>query len=668
MAQRFFADLKPSDKIILPGSNTVTTPFVPRPPVINLTTPAAPSSATVIPPQNVPLVPPTPQEVKAIQPTPSMSNAAIPPVNTSTPPPLPPPSPPPRKRRRGRNFFLFLLMTLGLGYAGGIYYSLVSDNFHDFFTEYVPYGEEAVLYFEEREYKRRYPARDGLSKLYPQKTGEPKTTIKSASGISARIAQDASTSDSSAKGRHTSSLEDLSTTKMKSPEPAAPRIIDTAKDGQTLVSTSDTKKVAPDSVPKVAKSTPNPPQPDAAKPQPVPATDSKVVPESKTVPESQSAPAAVPPPADPVVPIAPIDVLYVVNAADPVVQEITKILNDVIAVVNADKASNKYATTMTKAKEDVTKLAKDIALLRESEAKATEEKIRASEVQFDNGAKELVRRIEQEMKEQEMHWREEYEAEREKLSKSYQDKLKAEAEVAQKIAEQRLRNTLLEQDIKLKGDFATAVQERVETERSGRLSKIGELSKAVSELEDLTSQWNEVVDTNLRTQHLVVAVDAVKSAIESADRPTPFLHELAALKELANEDAVVDAAVASINPIAYQLGLPTSAQLIDRFRRVANEVRKAALLPEDAGVASHATSLLLSKMMFKKNGLAVGDDVESVLTRTETLLEEGNLDDAAREMNSLQGWAKVLSRDWLTECRKVLEVKQALEVRPMWFL
>jgi len=54
--------------------------------------------------------------------------------------------------------------------------------------------------------------------------------------------------------------------------------------------------------------------------------------------------------------------------------------------------------------------------------------------------------------------------------------------------------------------------------------------------------------------------------------------------------------------------------------------------------------------------------VEAVLARTEALLEEGDLDFAAREMNSLQGWAKVLSKDWLSECRRVLEVKQALDV------
>jgi len=266
------------------------------------------------------------------------------------------------------------------------------------------------------------------------------------------------------------------------------------------------------------------------------------------------------------------------------------------------------------------------------------------------------------MQEQEAHWKEEYESEREKLAQSYKQKLQSELEVAQKVYDQRLKNGLLEQSIALQRSFSSTIRDRVETERDGRLSKLTELSDSIHELEKLTAEWNSVVDANLKTQHLVVAVEAVKTTLEKADAPKPFTTELAALKEIAADDPVVAAAIASINPAAYQRGIPTASQLIDRFRRVAAEVRKAALLPEDAGVASHLASLAMSKFLFKKSGLAVGTDVEAVLARTEVLLEEGDLDGAAREMNGLDGWAKVLSRDWLGEVRRVLEVRQALDV------
>jgi mitofilin len=252
------------------------------------------------------------------------------------------------------------------------------------------------------------------------------------------------------------------------------------------------------------------------------------------------------------------------------------------------------------------------------------------------------------------------------MAHSYEERLKAEVERSTAIAEQRLKNVVAEQAIEMKRDFATQIKDLVESERNGRLSKLSDLSTNVDSLTELTSNWNGVIDTNLATQKLQVAVDAVRSALAqsaaSDSKPKPFVREMAALKLVAEGDPLVDAAIASINPQAYQRGIPSQPQLIDRFRRVAAEVRKAALLPEDAGVASHAASLVLSKVLFKKHGQPTGSDVESILTRTETLLEEGDLDSAAREMNSLDGWAKVLSRDWLGDVRKVLEVRQALEV------
>jgi len=300
--------------------------------------------------------------------------------------------------------------------------------------------------------------------------------------------------------------------------------------------------------------------------------------------------------------------------------------------------------------------------LKDAATKEADAKVKASHEDFDRAAKELIRRLESEMHEQEARWKDDYESERQKIQQSYEQRLKAEIERSNELNEQRLRNELLEQAVEMKRKFIAEVKDRVEEERNGRLGKLSDLSNTVNELEKLTTDWNSVVDANLKTQYLHVAVEAVKSNLEKAQVPKSFIRELAALKEIASDDPVVNAAIASINPAAYQRGIPSSSQLIDRFRRVAAEVRKASLLPEEAGVASHASSYVLSKLLFKKKGLAAGDDVESILTRTETFLEEGDLDNAAREMNGLSGWAKTLSRDWLGEVRKVLEVQQALDV------
>lgn len=603
VARRCFADDKK------PAQNAGET-AIPNPAPFTTPSNPAPKPDSVIPSSGSSGPPPPSRAAPAIEP------ATTPPTGPGSASVAPDPQPPKPKKRRFRRFLTQLLLLSILGYGGGVYYSLVSDNFHDFFTEYIPFGEDAVAYFEERELRRRLPGRAGQPRVVQPPMHDSKVTIPSNHGLTSRVAEEGTGSDLASKGPHVSAV---GTSQEK---PAA----------------KPNKEVAPE--------------------KPTESTTHELLPKETAKEESKSAL----PKEEPAKTVAPVDKLAVPSAGEPVVQDVVRIINDIITAINSDKDGSKYSSSLDKAKSELGKVVSDINTLKAGIQKAAEEQIQAAHAEFDSAAKELVRRLEIQMQDQEAHWKEEYENERERLSQSYREKLQSELEAAHKVYEQRLKNELLQQSISLQRSFTTSVRERVESEREGRLGKLDELSTSVHELEKLTAEWNSVVDATLKTQHLVVAVEAVKAALENQITPKPFITELSALKEIAADDPVVSAAIASINPAAYQRGIPNSAQLIDRFRRVAGEVRKAALLPENAGVASHLASLAMSKVLFKKSGLAVGQDVEAVLSRTEVLLEEGDLDGAAREMNGLHGWAKVLSKDWLSECRRVLEVRQALDV------
>ncbi|KAF2877225.1 mitochondrial inner membrane protein-domain-containing protein [Massariosphaeria phaeospora] len=635
VAQRFYADDKKNlSETALPNPAPLTTPSNP-----------APDASSTLPPSDIPKPPPTLNKLAPpSRSAPVVQPATTPPTGPGTASVAPDPKPPKPKRRRLRRLFQLLILS-ALGYAGGVWYSLVSDNFHDFFTEYVPWGEESVGYFEEREFRRRFPGRAGQPRLHPQVTGEHKVTIPGNSGLTSRVAKDSD--DLAAKGPHVSAVRDNS-----SPAPSSSPAAQAPKIG-SKTSTPTTDKRNPQDRKKQ----------EEKKAETTESTSTKDGPPRNVADIEDPIKVIYVTPAPPPKPIAQIDNLNVPAAGEPVVQDVVKIINDIITAINSDEDhGNKYSPALDKAKSELGKVVSDINLLRENVTKSAEEKVQAAHSEFDEAAKELVRRLEMQMKDQETHWKEEYENERERLASTWKTKLQSELDTANKVHEQTLKNKLLEQSISLQKNFATSIRDHVETERDGRLGKLTELSSSVQELEKLTTEWNTVVDANLKTQHLVVAVEAVKSALDNQVVPKPFISELAALKEIASDDPVVSAAIASINPAAYQRGIPNAAQLIDRFRRVAQEVRKASLLPEDAGVASHLASLAMSKVLFKKSGITIGHDVEAVLARTEALLEEGDLDNAAREMNALHGWAKVLSKDWLGECRRVLEVKQALDV------
>ncbi|KAK3905065.1 MICOS complex subunit MIC60 [Staphylotrichum tortipilum] len=587
------------------------------------------------------------------KPASATSTTPLPPSSTTTPtaPTTPPVTPTPRKKkgffRRLRNYIVTLTLLSALAFGGGVWYSRINDNFHDFFTEYVPYGEQAVLYLEELDFKKRFP--NVASRVTGRRPDGEQVKIPAQSGASWRVAD-----GTEPASRQSSAVQKAPLPPKEQPAPrskAEPAVVAEAK--------KETAKV-----PKVGKETAAAAAPVAEKSkkaEPALVTEKKAepVPEPEPTAETAVVPAAPEktpfkpprvdqpsqwPPAEPISPLA------VSASAEPVVQDLLLMLNDIITVINHDNATEKYGRTIDKAKGEIAKVTAQINAIKKQAQDEAAEQVQKRVADFDKAAGDL-----------EQQFRHEFEAEVERLRQSYDGKIALIRDRERQLAEEKVNNQLLEQAVQLQRQFARDIKAHVENEREGRLGKLGDLAAAVASLERLTAGWGEVVDANMRTQQLHVAVEAVRASLEDAHHPRPFIRELVALKEIAAQDGVVDAAIASIHPSAYQRGIATPAELIDRFRRVAAEVRKASLLPDDAGVASHASSYVLSKVLFKKQGLAAGDDVESILTRTQTLLEEGNLDDAAREMNGLTGWSRTLSRDWLAEVRKVLEVRQALE-------
>ncbi|KAJ0122226.1 mitochondrial inner membrane protein mitofilin [Diaporthe amygdali] len=611
VARRYFADEKtPASQVPKPpASETNTSPSSQTPP------PPLEDSidAKTIPAENVPLTPPAPEDLGAV----TKEEKAVP----------PPPPPPPAGRgffRSLRNYVLTLVILGAVAFGGGVWYSRINDSFHDFFTEYIPYGEQAVLYLEEADFRKRFPNISNRGTGSRQRDTGEAVRIPAQSGMSWRVADSGEPA-----GRQSSAVDKTAAAKKE----------------------AKAKESKPKAEPKADAPRPEEPKkaaPVAAAPAPAAAT-------SDFKPPEVNEPSRFPP-------AAPLEPIYFPNVNEPVVQDLAHMLNDIIAVINADGAHSKYGSSIEKAKGELKKVTAEIDKIKAAVEADAASRVKTRVEEFDKAAHDLVTRVESAMASQEAGWQREFAEEMKRIKEVHDQRIKVAIDREQQINEERLNNKLLEQAIELKRLFAKEIQQRVEEERDGRLGKLEQLSKSVKDLENLAGGWNEVIDTNLRTQQLHVAVEAVRASLQDSAHPRPFIKELVALREIAADDAVVNAAIASINPTAYQRGIFSPQDLTDRFRRVATEVRKASLLPEDAGVASHASSLLLSKVMFKKQGLAAGDDVESVLTRTQTLLEEGDLDGAAREMNGLTGWAKTLSRDWLGEVRKVLEVRQALEV------
>ncbi|KAK6340901.1 Formation of crista junctions protein 1 [Orbilia brochopaga] len=616
--RRWLADAKSksaaSTPPVLPGTASATAKEAP--PVPKLETPITPSLEPKAPPPDAtPQIPLTPDAPK-----PTSTSTSSPPTKPSEATTPPPPPALPKQTHRFRNFFFSVTFLTILGYAGGVYFSLQNDNFHDFFTEYIPFGEQLVLEIQDRQFRNRFPLATPGSIPPPH---YPSVTIPKRSGATWRVAEkeDPNKAQLDRDGPYKNAKKDDQPTADK--DDAVKTITPAAAVTATVLSETQ----LPD--PKSAAEHLN---------------DSKGAGKKTT---SLHGPQISPAP---------------VEHHDPIMHELVNIINSVIEVVNQHDAKQHFDDAIVSAKQEVRNVNEKIQELKTAQVTPLADKLKEQELEFTKVAAGIVQTMESQLQAVENKWRDEFEREKDKLAENYHAKLKAELERADELSQQKLKNELLEQALKLKQQWQAELQDRVEKEREGRLARLKELADDVHKLGELTGTWTEVLDTNLQTQKMHVALDAVKASVNDPHQPRPFVAELAALKEVAADDEVVKAAIASINPVAYQKGVSSPAQIIDRFKRVAVEVRKASLVPEDAGVFGHASSWLASKLLFRKKGLATTNDVEAILARTETYLQEGDLDNAAREMNQLQGWAKTLAGDWLKEVRVLLEVRQAVDV------
>ncbi|RKO87377.1 mitochondrial inner membrane protein Mitofilin, partial [Blyttiomyces helicus] len=209
---------------------------------------------------------------------------------------------------------------------------------------------------------------------------------------------------------------------------------------------------------------------------------------------------------------------------------------------------------------------------------------------------------------------------------------------------------------------AQEVRERVDEERQGRLARLDHLALKLKHLERIALNAGERLDRSDRIHALATAHRACIAKLDAESRAT-FAKELNVLLDLSEDFPLVQTVAGSLHPSIATRGVPTLDDLRSRFDGVAASVRAAQLMPESGGGAlAYAASVVLSSLLFRKKGLVPGDDVEAILARTEARLEKSDLEGAARELNQLKGWPKVLARDWMVLARQRLEAKQAMEV------
>lgn len=154
--------------------------------------------------------------------------------------------------------------------------------------------------------------------------------------------------------------------------------------------------------------------------------------------------------------------------------------------------------------------------------------------------------------------------------------------------------------------------------------------------------------------------------------PTPqqIADEVQAVTAAGTKHPFVGLVVTHIPEAAVAEGVWTQHSLRQRFRDVRRVGRRVALIGEEGGsVPKYLLSWLQAMFHFDTVKAKSDDDVIdlekmdtfSLLAHADYCIEQGNLEQAVKYVNQLQGMPRVVAEDWLKDARLLLETLQVAQ-------
>lgn len=104
------------------------------------------------------------------------------------------------------------------------------------------------------------------------------------------------------------------------------------------------------------------------------------------------------------------------------------------------------------------------------------------------------------------------------------------------------------------------------------------------------------------------------------------------------------------------------ADIRHRFHVVKDEVRKAGLAPENAPpLVGQMIGNILASISIEPSKPIEGEGIEAILSRTNGYVDEGRLDLALQEVESIKGYPRILMADWEEMLKNRLIAEQVVE-------
>ena len=139
----------------------------------------------------------------------------------------------------------------------------------------------------------------------------------------------------------------------------------------------------------------------------------------------------------------------------------------------------------------------------------------------------------------------------------------------------------------------------------------------------------------------------------------PFAQDLESLKSLVGDsDPELTAALERLAPQAAA-GVLTPSGLSAQFAGVAGDVVSASLTGENVSIEDRAKARLNNVFQVEKDGqLITGTPAQATVSKTQRLLEQGDISGAINEMKMLQGPAASVAQPWISKAQGTLMAQQ----------
>lgn len=259
------------------------------------------------------------------------------------------------------------------------------------------------------------------------------------------------------------------------------------------------------------------------------------------------------------------------------------------------------------------------------------------------------------------------EAEAEVLNKKYQSEVEKLSQDLKTQYENSLKAEIEKETSKLQTELEEKFALEIAQQRESFMKSQLELQNSVEDVRSKLITFHKLVDEASTVKAVSADIhkaSAAALALENAlSTGQPVASYVDSLLSVSGSDPLLQAISNSVPATVKKSGSLTIPELKLRFSVVRNEARKAALAPESMPTfVGQIFGSALAAISWSPKGYVLGEGVEETLARTEFLLEQGKLQAALNEADTIKGYAGELLEDWKELLRHRLVADQTATI------